>query len=216
MNKLETDRLRETICIKKQPKPREVTRCHLCVDTDIAPTTLITVASGCTIRKRHPSPVGQQLNKNAYVLFLNQLTSAILKCLHHKRNLSAISWIEYRVQNLKRRNNIIFKSNNITCSNLAPDYNGRIKTCSLRKQRNRNLFLRTVHTRRLRLGDFTQPLWGQILLRTEARPLLTPCERLRDKEIWFLFRAASRLKAEVSRLPTIWWSDYRRITKPYR
>lgn len=108
MNKLETDRLRETICMKKQPKPREATHYHLCADTDIVPTSLITVAFGYTIRKRHPSPVGQQLNKNAYVLFLNQLTSAILKCLHHKHNFSAISWIEYRVRCLKRRNNIIF------------------------------------------------------------------------------------------------------------
>lgn len=53
-------------------------------DIDTSHTILIIVEFSQKIRKTHPNPIPQQLNKNAHVLFLNHLIHVILKCLHQK------------------------------------------------------------------------------------------------------------------------------------
>lgn len=63
--------LRKTISVKSGQKQmgHKISSLH---DINISPTILITVAFSQKIRKKHLNPVSQQLNKNAYVLFLNQ------------------------------------------------------------------------------------------------------------------------------------------------
>lgn len=49
-------------------------------DVNISPTVLVMVKFSQKLRKKYPNPVSQQLNKNMYALFLNQLTHDFKMC----------------------------------------------------------------------------------------------------------------------------------------
>lgn len=73
------------------------------------------------------------------------------------------------------------------------------KIVCLVKQRNQNLLLCVVNTRRLRLGDFIRPIWGQVLLKNWSQiPVYSLYDRLRDKEVSLILSAASRLKQKLA------------------